>query len=161
MTIPLHVIIENQQPIRFRIFDVQNFDESQPIFIHDKEDDLFVDLRTQNYELTLEPGDYSQRFEITFRSSSLSTDDVTFEDFTIYQNNSLSELNIINPKQLEINSINLFDVNGKQVFNKADLPIESNYKYSTKSLSDGVYVAKINFESGQGLSKKIIVANKQ
>jgi hypothetical protein len=161
LTIPLHVIIENQQPIRFRIFDVQNFDESQPIFIHDKEDDLFVDLRTHNYELTLEPGDYSQRFEITFRSSSLSTDDVTFEDFTIYQNNSLSELNIINPKQLEINSINLFDVNGKQVFNKVDLPIESNYKYSTKSLSDGVYVAKINFESGQGLSKKIIVANKQ
>ncbi|WP_104735961.1 T9SS type A sorting domain-containing protein [Hanstruepera ponticola] len=162
LTIPLHVIIENQQLVRFRIFDVQNFDDSQPIFIHDIENDLYVDLRSQNYELNLEPGNYTNRFEITFTSNALSTEDVTIlDDFSVFQNNNLSELHILNPNQIEIKSVNLFDANGKQIFNKIDLPIDSSYMYSTKGLSNGVYIVKITFDSGQDLSKKIIIANKQ
>ena len=159
--IPLVLNIENAQLIRFRIFDIQNFDDSQPIFIHDIENDLYVDLRNQNYELSLESGNYLDRFEITFKSNALSTEDITIlDDFSVTQNNSLSELHVLNPKQLEIKSVNLFDVNGKQVFNQIDLPTDTSYKYSTKNLSDGVYIVKITFESGQDISKKIIVANK-
>lgn len=159
LTIPLNVNIENQQLVRFRIFDIQNFEDAQPIFIHDIANDLFVDLRTQNYELTLEPGNYSERFEITFRSNSLSTDDITLEDFTVIQNNTLAELQIINPKQRKIKSLMLFDVNGKLVFNKLDLPTADKHKFSTKNLSDGVYISQITFDSGQKLSKKLIISN--
>ena len=140
-------------------FDIQNFEDAQPIFIHDIANDLFVDLRTQNYELTLEPGNYSERFEITFRSNSLSTDDITLEDFTVIQNNTLAELQIINPKQRKIKSLMLFDVNGKLVFNKLDLPNADKHKFSTKNLSDGVYISQITFDSGQILSKKLIISN--
>ncbi len=161
LRIPLVVKTNNNQPLRFRIYDVQNFDDAQPIFIHDIENDLYVDLRSQNYELHLEPGSYNDRFEITFTSNALSTEDISVEDFVVYQNNNVSELHILNPNQLQIKSIALFDVNGKQVFSKINLPVENNYSYSTKQLSDGVYIAKVTFDSGNDLSKKIIVVNKQ
>src|SRR5690606_26215595 len=40
LRIPLVIEAKNNQPIRFRIFDVQNFDENQPIFIHDIHNDI-------------------------------------------------------------------------------------------------------------------------
>ncbi|PNQ72294.1 hypothetical protein C1T31_12120 [Hanstruepera neustonica] len=159
--IPLVLNINRSQLVRFRLFDIQNFDESQPIYLHDMDNDLYVDLRTQNYELNLDAGNYANRFEITFTSNALSTEDISIDDFTVYQNNNLSELHVLNPNQREVKSINLFDVNGKQLFTKVDLPIAPKYEYSTKHLSEGVYIVKITFESGQDLSKKIIVANKQ
>lgn len=66
LTIPLIVNIEAQQPLRFRIFDIQNFNDSQGIYIHDSENDTYVDLRQQDYELNIEPGNYLDRFEVVF-----------------------------------------------------------------------------------------------
>ena len=161
LTIPLHIIIENQQLVRFRIFDVQNFEGSQPIYLHDIENNLYVNLRSQNHEITLETGNYTNRFEITFRANALSTDDIVLEDFIIYQNNNTSELTIVNPNQLEIKNVLLFDVTGKQIFDQINLPVQSNHTFSTKNLSDGVYIAQLTFKSNQELSKKIIITNKK
>src|SRR5690606_18690454 len=103
LRIPLVVEAKNNQPIRFRIFDVQNFDENQPIFIHDIENDIYVDLRENNYEINLPQGTYTDRFEITFTSEALNIDQViTVEDLSIYQNNQLAQLTISNPKLLEV-----------------------------------------------------------
>ena len=51
LQIPLVININQDQPFRFRLLDVQNFDENQPIFILDKETDIYVDLRQQNYDI--------------------------------------------------------------------------------------------------------------
>src|SRR5690606_39495693 len=45
--------VNNQQAIMFRILDVQNFDEDQPIFIHDIQNGVYVNLRENNYEINL------------------------------------------------------------------------------------------------------------
>jgi len=161
LRIPLIVNIAEQQLVRFRIFDIQNFDDSQPIYIHDIENEVYVDLRVQNYELTLPEGDFSARFEIVFTSESLSVDDIVFNDFEVYQNNSTSELTILNPNQLEIKNISLFDVGGKQIFSEFNLPIQANYTFSTKNLSDGVYIAKVTLDTSQGLNKKVVITNKK
>ncbi|WP_223033521.1 T9SS type A sorting domain-containing protein [Hanstruepera marina] len=160
LTIPLVVKVQNQQLVRFGIYDVQNFEESQPIYIHDIDNDVYVDLTVQAYELILDQGLYSDRFEITFTSESLSTDEITSNDFTIYQDNSNSQLTIINPKRLSINQVTLFDITGKHILNETNLPLKSNYKFSTQSLSDGVYITKIELKSSEEISKKVIVANK-
>ena len=159
LRIPLIVNIDEQQLVRFRIFDIQNFDDSQSIYIHDIENEVYIDLRVQDYELTLPVGDFNTRFEIVFTSESLSVDDIVFNDFEVFQNNSTSELTILNPNQLEIKNISLFDVSGKLIFNEINLPIQSNYKFSTKNLSDGVYITKVTLDTNQGLNKKVIVSN--
>ncbi|WP_417873407.1 T9SS type A sorting domain-containing protein [Xanthomarina gelatinilytica] len=161
LRIPLVVEAKNNQPIRFRIFDVQNFDENQPIFIHDIHNDIYVDLRENNYEINLPQGTYTDRFEITFTSEALNIDQViTVEDLSIYQNNQLAQLTISNPKLLEVKQVNLYDVTGKQIFNEKNLNTESHYSFSTKNLSQGVYIAHVSFADNQVISKKIIVSNK-
>lgn len=161
LRIPLVVEAKNNQPIRFRIFDVQNFDENQPIFIHDIHNDIYVDLRENNYEINLPQGTYTDRFEITFTSEALNIDQViTVEDLSIYQNNQLAQLTISNPKLLEVKQVNLYDVTGKQIFNEKNLNTEAHYSFSTKNLSQGVYIAHVSFADNQVVSKKIIVSNK-
>lgn len=159
LRIPLNVTIENQQLVRFRIFDIQNFDESQSIYIHDIDSDLYVDLRSQNYELTLEQGNYTSRFEIVFRSESLGTEDFTFNDFEVLQNNNAALLTIINPRGLDIKSVSLYDVGGKEIFKNFDLRQQIRHTFSTKNLSDGVYIANVALEDGNTLSKKVVISN--
>ena len=85
-------------------------------FIHDMDTDTYIDLRQQNYEINLPVGNYSNRFEIVFQDQSLSTDEFNNEDLVVIQNNNTSQLTILNPNQLEINGVTLFDVSGKRIF---------------------------------------------
>ncbi len=160
LRIPVVVKVSEQQPLRFRIFDVQNFGD-QPIYIHDIENDLYVDLRSQDYDLNITPGDYLNRFEITFTTEedTLSESAVTISDFLVFQNNIKEQLVIKNPNNLNITSVSLFDVSGKRILNDIDLENKASYYYSTKSFSDGVYVTVITLKDSQTVSKKVVIKN--
>jgi hypothetical protein len=160
LIIPLVVKVQNQQPVTFGIFDIQNFDGSQPIYIHDIENDLYVDLREQNYSINLPAGDYTTRFEITFQNAeTLDIEDITDEDFMVFQNTKNSELTVLNPNGLDIKSVTLFDISGKIVINVKNLGSQNDYSFSTQSLSEGVYVANITVASNQSISKKVVIKN--
>ena len=160
LKIPLTIRLAQDMPIRIRIADIQNFDSNQPIYIHDKENDLYVNLKVQNFDINLEAGNYTNRFEVTFNSTTLNVDDTLFNGFNIFQNNTTSQLKIINPNSLDITLFSLFDVSGKLVLNKNISEIKNTYSYSTKSLSDGIYIAKISLSNNRGFTKKLVVANK-
>jgi hypothetical protein len=159
LKIPLVVILDEQQPVGFSMFDIQNFDESQPIFLHDKEANLYVDLRTRNYDINLPAGDYTNRFEITFTDETLSTPEVTAADFKIFHNNLQAQLTILNPNGLNVKSVSMYDTAGKQIFNVQNLNNEAEYHFTTKTLSDGIYVATITLDNSEVISKKIVVKN--
>ena len=57
-------------PIKIRIADIQNFDNSIPIYIRDLEQNTFIDLKNQDFNISLKAGNYSDRFEITFNKNS-------------------------------------------------------------------------------------------
>jgi len=158
LTIPLVIDIEQQQPLRFRIFDIQNFVESQEIFIHDIENEVYVNLRDQDYELNIEPGHYTDRFEIVFvEGQSLSIDDLEISDLTIRQNNDIQQLNIINPNGLDVRSVEVFDVAGKRMINGLYDTILNRYELSTADLSEGVYIVNVTSNTNSVKSEKIIV----
>lgn len=159
LVIPLVVKVENNQMVRFDIHDIQNFDDSQPIYIHDKENDLYIDLKTQPYEIILDSGIYTDRFEVTFTTELLSNEEFNIKDFTIFQDNSNALLTVVNPKGLDINQVSLFDITGKLVINKTKLSTKDRYQFSTKNLSSGVYIATISLANGTERSKKVIVKN--
>ncbi len=158
LTIPLVVKIEENQPLRFRIFDVQNFDESQPIFLHDIQNDLYVDLRSQNYDINIEAGNYTNRFEITFKEHLLSNTKFDTKKIRILQNNNNSELVILNPERLDIRNVRIVDVSGKVVLSKVGFSSD-RFSYSTKNLSDAVYIVNLTLNNQEVKGKKIIVKN--
>lgn len=158
--IPIIIKAENQQPIEFSIFDIQNFDASQPIYIHDIENDTYVDLREQDYSINLPAGNYTDRFEVTFQpEEALSIEGITNEDFTIFQNIKNAELTVLNPNALDIKSITLYNVAGKVVINTKNVGIQNEYRFSTKSLSEGIYVATVTVDTNQAISKKVVIKN--
>lgn len=162
LAIPLELKLQQQQLIRFRIFDVQNFETNQPIYVHDIENDTYVNLQNQNFEINLPAGDYSNRFEITFvEAATLSTEEFTDNSFNVLQNNNTSELIVLNPKKLDIESIKLYDVSGKLIFDKIVKANNERLSYSTKNLSDGVYLVQTTLSNSNITTKKVIVSNKK
>ncbi|MGA1227063.1 MAG: T9SS sorting signal type C domain-containing protein [Tamlana sp.] len=61
---------------------------------------------------------------------------------------------------LNIKYVNVFDVSGKQVLSANENSQNSEYQYSTKSLSDAVYIVKIESSKNESFTKKIVVNNK-
>lgn len=162
LAIPVVLKLNNQQLIRFRIFDVQNFDNNQPIYIHDKVNDTYVNLQSQNFEINLPAGNYTDRFEVVFvEANTLSTDEFAENNFNVIQNNNTSELVVLNPKKLDIENIKLYDVSGKIIFNKIVKNNNERLSYSTKNLSDGVYLVQTTLSNSNTTTKKVIVANKK
>lgn len=160
LKIPLVVNIELQQPLSFRIFDIQNFDEAQGIYIHDIENDVYVDLRAQNYDINIEPGNYSDRFEIVFTTQALDIKDIEATSLNIHQNNNLHQLTVQNPNSLDIKTIEIFDVAGKRILQTSYDTIEAQYNLSTLRLSDGVYVVNVITRTNtKTQSQKVIVKN--
>ena len=160
LKIPLVVKIGNEQLSRFSILDVQNFEINQPIYIHDIENDTYTNLQEQAYELILPTGDYTNRFEITFQTrEALHIENITDEDFEVFQNTKNAELTVLNPNELSIKSVTLIDVTGKVVINSKDLGIQNEYRFSTKSLSEGVYIATVTVDNNQVISKKVVIKN--
>ena len=159
LRIPLFIKANKKTPIRIRIADIQNFESDEPIYVHDAENNTFVDLKAQDFNIDLEAGDYTDRFKIVFEKNSLNTVDTSFDGLRVFQNNTISELKISNPNSLNIKAFSLFDVTGKEVENKGVRDIQKAYTYSTKLLSDGVYVVQINLDNNQVFNKKVIIAN--
>ncbi len=160
LKIPLTIKLAQNMPVRIRIADIRNFDNNQPIFIHDKTTDLYVNLKIQDFDMNLEAGNYNDRFEVTFNNKTLNVNHNTFDGFDMFQNNATATLNIKNPNALVIKTFNLFDSSGKLIINQHVLERKKNYSFSTKALSDGVYIARISLDNMQGFTKKIVVANK-
>ncbi|WP_299336201.1 T9SS type A sorting domain-containing protein [uncultured Psychroserpens sp.] len=158
--IPLVVNLIEQQSIEFSIFDVQNFETSQPIYLYDIENDLYINLKEQNYSISLQAGNYSNRFEITFEGGdTLSTPEIAEEDFDVFQNTKSSELVILNPNRIDIKTVSIYDVSGKRVMNTNEVGNQNDYRFTTKSLSSGVYIASITVANNQVISKKVIIQN--
>jgi len=160
LIIPLVINVNSQQVIRFRIFDVQNFDENLPIYLHDIINDTYADLRIQDYQVTLEASTHTDRFEITFMNhDALDNPEFTINDLTVFQDNSKSRLTILNPKGLPIKGVSLFDANGKKIIDSGALETRAEYYFPTKNLSDGIYATQISFVNQNSFSKKLIVKN--
>ncbi len=158
LKIPLVVKVNDENKlIRFRIFDVQNFNPNQSIYLHDIVTDVYIDLTEENYELNLEVGEYTNRFEVTFvNNEDLATESAPL---VIYQNNTESKLTISNPNSLNINDIVLYDISGKQIFHHEDLVTNTKHEFSTQGLSSGVYLASIKINKST-INKKVLINNK-
>jgi len=156
LKIPIVVSLDSQQTIRFRILDIQNFEENQPIFIHDKSNEIYLNLRTQDYTINLEEGLHKDRFEITFVDPNNQVSESSTKGLTVYHNNEQNLLTILNPNEISLSSITLFDVTGKQIFAKA-LNKNTRYEFSTKNLSNSIYAAILIPEKGDILTKKILI----
>lgn len=142
-----------------KIFDLRAIPENISIYIYDKLNDSYTDLRNTTFSINLDKGMHNERFEITFsKQSTLSTDVYNISDFKIFKNVKRSQLEIINTNRLEMHNVKLYDVSGKVVLEKTIFDTARKITIPTKSLSSGMYVVSLKLSDNQTLSKKIIIS---
>lgn len=137
-----------------------NFDAADNVYLYDGQTGLYHDIKSNYYEVVLAPGVYNNRFEVTFQNNALGLETNVADNFIIVQNNPNQLLTIANPNLLDVKSVVLYDIAGKLIFNKLNLGSQSNYEFNTASLSDGVYIVKLNTTDDKSVAQKIIVKKK-
>lgn len=157
-TLPIGVKISKDGLATIKIDELENIDSNQYIYLHDKELSIYHDLKESDYEIFLTPGEYSERFELTFSNNnvSLNTDEVTQTQFQVYFSNEKKSIIINNPTLKNIESINMFNILGQAIIN-VDVNNNSNYlEFKTKPINKGIYIIKIKTENST-ISKKVLV----
>ena len=148
-----------QANYKITVNEISNLTEIENVYLHDKTTNQYYDIKNSFYDLTLPAGTYNTRYEITFKNGTLGNDELTKNNFVVFQDNATKNLTISNPSQLEIASCGLYDVAGKLIFHKNQLGTELSYLFPTSNLSDGIYIVKLTTIDKIELGQKIIIKN--
>lgn len=141
------------------IDDLENTPNDLNIYIHDIDLDLYHDLRETDYNVYLNTGQYDNRFEITFSTKDdlLGVDAPINNGIDILYSNQSKKLILINPKLVDIKSVELFNMLGQSIYSNRDI-LESDYsEYDIKNLNTGTYVIKLSTRNGSLVTKKVLV----
>ena len=158
-TLPLGVKTNKAGFATIKIDDLENIDSNLDIFIHDIELDVYHNLKSSNYEVYLQKGEFLDRFEITFTSSeskvSLGIDDIENTELQVYFSNEKESIIINNPKLKVITSVSLYNTLGQSIYNFSG-DNKNLIEYKTKQIKSGIYIIKVGTEFGK-LSKKVLI----
>jgi hypothetical protein len=158
--IPFAVKCKARTSFKFMVGSLPNFDLTDEIYVYDKVTGLYHDIKNGYYEVTLDNGS-EDRFEITFKNASLSTEDLSnIKSCLVFQDNDSELLTIDNPKLLDLKTCSIYDISGKLIFNTKQLGSNNRYTFTSSSFSDGVYIVKLKTKNNLEIDKKIIISKK-
>ncbi|TBN00379.1 choice-of-anchor D domain-containing protein [Hyunsoonleella flava] len=157
-TLPLSVKVSNAGFGTIKIEDLLNIPDNTNIYLHDKELNIHHDLKQSEYTINLEPGEYKDRFEITFSNSALlGIEDFEFDDVKIEYHNDNKNLVVQNPKQRFVNSIEIFNLLSQSLKNFEETTNNNVIEHTINGVSTGVYLVKVHLDNEKSISQKIIV----
>jgi hypothetical protein len=144
---------------RINIDALENVPDNVNIYVHDIDLGVYHDLRASDYEIFLNAGEYLNRFEITFATEAqlLGIDDTTNESLDVLYSNDKKAIVLINPNQIEVKSIELFNVLGQSVYTIENISGSGYSEYEVRNLSTGTYIIKLYTASGSVSTKKVLV----
>ncbi|WP_104735246.1 InlB B-repeat-containing protein [Hanstruepera ponticola] len=134
------------------MFDQNN----QTIYLKDHLLGITHNLRTNPYSFVTEEGVFDNRFEIVFRASALSIDDLNFDSNNI----SIIELDNdyvrfkVHSNNLSIKNIKIIDLTGRLVYNLNGQ--NSSETFNLSNLGSSTYIAKITLSNNHVIHKKAI-----
>ncbi|MCA1965795.1 MAG: T9SS type A sorting domain-containing protein, partial [Flavobacterium sp.] len=154
---PLTVKSSQTGTVNFMIDGLENFDLNQPIYIHDNTNDSYNDIRTSNFSVVLPAGEFSGRFSLRFSNQTLSNNEFENSQNIVFFNSESHQLEILNPKNTEIEEATLFSILGPKINHWKVNSSENSIKLPVKNVETGVYIVKIKTNDGNYFSEKIII----
>ncbi|PIA82201.1 hypothetical protein BFR04_10565 [Gaetbulibacter sp. 4G1] len=158
--LPLGVKINKEGFATIKIDALENIGSNTNIYLHDKELDIYHDLKQSNYEVYLSTtGEYSDRFVITFSDASknsLGTDDIEDTNLEVYFSNEKESFIIHNPDLKFVETVSVYNLLGQSIYEFSTKSHENHITHKTKSIAAGVYIVKMKTDNAI-LSKKILI----
>ncbi|WP_452228437.1 LamG-like jellyroll fold domain-containing protein [Lacinutrix sp. MEBiC02404] len=154
--LPIGIHTKNAGINTITIDHLVNFPEDLQIYVHDIDLNLYHNLRTSDYAISLPAGEHLNRFEITFTNQTLSIEEVETNNVAVYFANDIESMVINNPTNIQIDQASIINIVGQEVYSYDDI-IDTNYiALKAKDLSAGTYIIRLKTEIGE-ISKKVLV----
>ncbi|MFI1770297.1 choice-of-anchor D domain-containing protein [Thalassobellus citreus] len=155
--LPLGIHTKNDGVNSITIDKLDNIPNNLNIYVHDKELEIYHNLKESNYDIFLNSGEYLDRFEITFsNASSLNTNDFEKSNIEVSFSNEKRSIIIQNPNSKDIEYINLHNILGQSIYNIDANTNESYIEHKTHYIKTGVYIIKLKTSEGI-FSKKVLI----
>jgi len=114
--------------------------EQAYVYLKDNDLGTLTNLSDTDYLFIANVGDQQGRFVIVFSEDILGTNDLSTEAISLYPNPTQNILNIVSP-QVEITSIEVYDVRGRNILHK--IVNQSNVEIDMSLLEASMYFVKI------------------
>jgi hypothetical protein len=164
--IPLNLIIDHQMKVG--IEGVREVNLPRELYIWDSQEDTYQQFTGGKSAVYILPqGHYQDRFFIVFKSQremqaiAEEFENAVRENIGVFQNNTISQLELSNPEGYDIKQANIFDINGRLVLSEMNVGNSRRYSFPTGNMSDGVYIVKLTTSDNVDLDYKISVYNKR
>ena len=158
--LPIGLKLAEESEFGIKISELKNLPEHMNIYLLDKSDETYHDLRESDFKTTLSPETYNDRYEIVFHNGEEPEEDgLDDEDLELamgYSYNS-RELHITNPEMLEIHKLVIYSISGQEVHSFLEVPTLKLITLELdKPLSSAVYVVRAYTNKGVIATQVII-----
>ncbi len=163
---PIGIKTNIEGKVSLTIDGLENFDSQQKVYIYDGQEKTYTEIQKNAFEVNLPAGVNNSRFSLRFKDKSLSTEKTLSVAENNAKSNEIEIAHIQNSNTLKIankstettvEKVTLFNIAGQSI---ATWKIENQDQQSIlipiKTVSAGVYIAKLNTTSGE-VSKKLII----
>ncbi len=137
---------------------LEDFDglfDNQNVYLYDKSNDTYHNLKESPYSFSAEIGTSNTRFELRFIDGTLGINNPTIE-----QNEVLvikKDKNIaIDAGNYTMERVSIFDMTGKQIYQSGKINAPT-FNTGDLNFADQVLVVKINFDNQETISRKVIM----
>lgn len=153
--------VKNATPgnIRFSIDELENTDESLPIYLYDNETNSYHNIRQEAYKAYLPAGTFENRFSLRFSTgAALSTQNINWNGLQIIHSLDNKMLSIKNEAlQCNIKNVELYNLLGQKVNSwELENATQSEINIPVSNVNAGTYLVKVVTDKGS-TTKKIII----
>jgi uncharacterized repeat protein (TIGR01451 family) len=156
---PIGVKTNMAGKVSFVVDALENFAPEQAVYIYDKDTDTYHNIRNEKFEVNISVGVNETRFSLRFKDKTLKVDQNSIHDVIIIAHIQNTNTLSINNKSLDITveKVTLYNILGQSIsLWKIENQNQQNIQIPIKSISSGVYIAKLKTSKGE-FSKKIVV----
>lgn len=155
---PIGVKTNIEGNVSFVIDALENFAPEQAVYIYDKLNDTYHNIRMGKFEVSIPIGISTDRFSLRFTDKTLKVEQNSVRDIDVeyIQNKNLLVIN--NTKSdATVEKVTLFNILGQTISSwKIENQDQQNIQIPIKNISSGIFIAQLKTSEGE-LSKKIIV----
>ena len=151
---PIGVKTDSLGKVSFTIDELENFDNRQNVYIYDKSDDTYHNIKGALYEIQLPEGTINDRFYLRFIDKTLGTDSFNLSKsdeaiVIVNQNVTVQSLNQL------IKNIAVYDLSGRKIDSYKKVNAQK-FTLSHLNKTTAGLIVKITLDDDTVVSKKII-----